>query len=460
MNKENQLKPLFIITSLIIISAIPTIATAELSLSAGIKSRSEFNDNIFLDRSDNEGKESDFISRIGPELKLDYASRSVDTKLTYSYERRNYLRNSNENEDVQAFDFGSQIRPIKDLLYVDVGTIQAATQVDSRRASGFNNLLNNRTEQRGLTISPYLSRQLNSSLAVTSGYSFSDIDFTSTGGSGSSGDGEDHKEYNFFSSLAKKVGGKTTLSLNYNNLRHQATINSSYNRNDLSLAGDYLATKRITFDGELGRHWFNFDGISNSNDGFGHITGSYLLTRNKTIELGYSVMASGVSGFENIAPAPEEPEGPVADEIEGFGDTQGGATFTRRFDATFKRRGKVNSTVNLYTSDIDYSESNRKDELRGFTLRFARQISGRTTGFIRGLAEKRNFIGGGLSSEVTSYRYSLETSLSYRLTSRFTANVGYNYNTEKSSKEESNYNNNILWLRIGVNLPELQKIIK
>jgi uncharacterized protein (PEP-CTERM system associated) len=183
----------------------------------------------------------------------------MDTKLTYSYERRNYLRNSGENEDVQAFDFGSQIRPIRDFLYLDVGTVQAATQVDSRRASGFNNLLNNRTEQRGLTISPYLSRQLNSTTAITGGYSFSDIDFTSTGGNGSSGDGEDHKEYNFFSSLAKKVGGKTTLSLNYNNLRHHAAVNSDYKRNDLSLAGEYRATDRLTFDGELGRHWFNFD---------------------------------------------------------------------------------------------------------------------------------------------------------------------------------------------------------
>jgi hypothetical protein len=286
-----------IITSIVIIFLIPTLTTAELSITAGLKPRSEFNDNIFLDRSDNEGKESDFISRIGPELKLDYASRSIDTKLTYSYERRNYIRN-------------------------------------------------------------------------------------------------------------------------------------------------------------------NYDSLSNSNDGFGHIKGSYLLSRNKTLELGYSVVASGVSGFKNIAPRPEKPEGPVADEIEGFGDTQGGATFTRRFDATFKRRGKINSTANAYASDIDYSESNRKDELRGFTLRFARQLSGRTTAFIRGLAEKRNFIGGGLNSEVTSYRYSFETSLSYRLTSRFTANVGYSYNTEKSSREESEYSNNVLWFRIGVNLPELQKIIK
>jgi len=358
-------KPPVIITSLfitsIIIALIPSLtAQAELSLSAGFKSRGEFNDNIFLDRSDNEGKESDFISRIGPELKLDYASRSIDTKLTYSYERRNYLRNSNENEDVQAFDFGSQIRPIKDLLYLDVGTIQAATQVDSRRASGFNNLLNNRTEQRGLTISPYISRQLNSTTAITGGYSFSDIDFTSTGSSGSSGDGEDHKEYNSFASLAKNLNGKTTLSLNYNNLRHQAAVN----RNDLSVGGEYLATNRLTFDGELGRHWFNYDSLENSNDGFGHVTSSYLLTRNKTLDLGYSVVASGVSGFQNIAPRPEEPEGPVADEIEGFVDTQGGATFTRLFDATFKRTGKVNSTVNAYGSNIDYSESDRKDELR------------------------------------------------------------------------------------------------
>lgn len=341
-----------------------------------------------------------------------------------------------------------------------MGTIQAATQVDSRRASGFNNLLNNRTEQRGLTISPYLSRQLNSTLAVTGGYSFSDIDFKSTGGSGSSGDGEDHKEYNLFGSVAKKVDSKTTFSLNYNNLRHQAAVNSDYKRNDFSLAGEYLPVPRLTFDGELGRHWFNFDSISNSNDRFGHITGSYLLTRNKTLELGYSVVASGVSGLQNIAPAPEEPEGPVANEIEGFGDTQGGATITRRFDATFRRRGKVNSTANAYASDIDYSESNRKDELRGFTLRFAKQLSGRTTTFIRGLAEKREFIGGGLSSEVTSYRYSFETSFSYRLTSRFTANVGYNFNTEKSSRVESEYSNNVLWLRIGFNLPDLQKIIK
>jgi hypothetical protein len=453
-------KPLVIITSLAIIFLIQPPVTAELSLSAGLKSRSEFNDNIFLDRSDNEGRESDFISRIGPELKLDYASRSMDTKLTYSYERRNYLRNSSENEDVQAFDFGTQIRPIKDLLYLDVGTIQARTQVDSRRASGFNNLLNNRTEQRGLTISPYLSRQLNSTTAITGGYSFSDIDFTSTGGSGSSGNGEDHKEYNFFGSVVKKVGGKTTLSLNYNNLRHQASVNSDYKRNDFSLTGEYLMTKRLTFDGELGRHWFNYDSLSNSNDGFGHIKGSYLLTRNKTLDMGYTVVANGVSGFQNIAPRPEEPEGPVAEPIEGFGDTQGGATFTRRFDATFRRRGKINSTVNAYASDIDYSESDRKDELRGVTLRFARKLSGRTTGFIRGLVEKRNFIGGGLSSEVTSYRYSFETSLSYKLTSRFTANVGYNSNTEKSSRVESEYSNNVLWFRIGVNLPELQKIIK
>jgi hypothetical protein len=57
-----------IITSVVIIFLIPTLTTAELSITAGLKPRSEFNDNIFLSRSDNEGKESDLISHIGPDL--------------------------------------------------------------------------------------------------------------------------------------------------------------------------------------------------------------------------------------------------------------------------------------------------------------------------------------------------------------------------------------------------------
>jgi len=453
------LKPFLFLIAIIF---IPSFTFAEITINAGLQSEGQYNDNIFLDRSENDGKESDYIFRIGPQFDVDYKTRYLDATLTCSYETRRYIRNSEENDDVLDFDFdfdfgGTQLGPIGDLLYLDIGTRQQRTPVDSRGPTAFNNLLNNRTEQRGFTISPYLGQQLTSTIAVLGGYSFSTVDFTSIGTNGSLGEGEDYKDHNVFASISKMTG-KTTIDLNYNHLKHQATLNESYNRDDLSLGVQYLASRKLTFDGEIGRHWFDSKRDSISNDNFGHITASYLLSRNKTFEIGYSVKASGASGFENIAPSPEEPLGPVAEEIEPFVETRSGASRTRRMDMTFTRRGKVNSTVNAYASNINFLEQGREDILRGITVRFARQLSGRTTIFLRLQAEKRKFIGGFLDDE-TSYIYYLEPSLSYRLTSRFTARIAYNYNTQHSNREESEFANNVAWISIGLALPDLQKLL-
>jgi len=426
-----------------------------------------YNDNIFLNQGKDNGKASDFITTVEPSANLAYSSRSFDALTTCSYEKRNYIHHSEDNDGVGSYDFGFQLRPIKDFLYVDAGTTQARVTLDSRGRQTFNNLLNNQTERKGLFIAPYFSRQLMPTLAATGGWTYSDVTFDTTGSEGSGGTGEDTKDYNTFFQVSKKITGKLEGSLKYNKLKHDATINSSFQRNSFSVASIFNATPRLSFNGEIGRHYFRLKHVPSTSRGFGNISASYKLTENKTLSLSYSLDESISSGFQTIfqepliAPAPTVPQGPEAPQIEDYGQFEAGTSTNRNISISFTRTGVVNTSISAKATSFDFSGGNsvtsqdRKDRVRALSIRFAKPVFGRSNTYIRGQIQRQKNIGGGIESLQKDYRYSVEWGFDYRLTETISGNIAYNYNT--AHPFDKGYVNNVFWIGLGVALPDVQR---
>lgn len=429
----------------------------------------EYNDNIFLAQSKDEGKTSDFITFLGPSADLAYNSRSFDALMTGSYEKRNYMHHSEENDGVASYDFGFQVRPIKDFLYIDAGTTQARVTLDSRGRQAFNNLLNNQTERTGLFLAPYFSRQITPTLAATGGWTYSDVTFDTTGGGGSGGTGEDEKDYNTFFQVSKQLTGKLEMSLRYNKLKHDATINEDFRRNSFSVSSIFNATPRLSFDGEIGRHYFRYEGVPVTSRGFGNASVYYELAKNKTITISYSLEASTDSGFQTIfqepliTPPPVEPQGPVAPEIEEFGQFDAGSFTSRNVSISFTRTGIVNTSINATATNSDYSGGNsvtsqdREDRVRSISIRFARPIFGRSDTYIRGRMQRQKNVGGDVAGLQKDYRYDIECGFNYNLTEKISGNFSYNYNTAHPLGEGEGYVNNVFWIGLGVALPNVQR---
>jgi hypothetical protein len=226
---------------------------ADMLLQPSLAVNEEFTDNIFESSTN---KQSDFITRIQPGGTFHYQSPLWKWDTDYTFEYRNYARNSRSDEYIHNAGLRGNISIIDNFLFLDVGDTYLRVPLDIvRDPATVSSLFLNQTDQNIATISPYMLWRLGNKNTLKTGYRYTDTRYW--------GDGIDRREHGGFADLSHEVTSKFSLSAGYAFSRLESQP-SQYNKHDLSGGFKYEYADRSFLFGQIGNSWLNFNNGNNT----------------------------------------------------------------------------------------------------------------------------------------------------------------------------------------------------
>ena len=427
-----KILPILIIVFMLLIS---TLSHARLEFNPFINLAEEYNDNIFLDPSDDE--ESDWITTIEPGFTLEYDSHTLEATLDYSMIFRLYSSNSNEDEtslkDVSRAHADLTLFPDNNFNLNADGDISRVIMDDRERSSDENDFINKATLYH-YTINPSYNLRLGSSLNLSLDYFFEqsiyeDIEDTDE----NPYDANDYIQHRAETRLTKRIFGRTDIYIsyaytNFDEDRHESDVeNEDYSRHDVMAGFNYPLGSRLVLRAMGGMNWIDYDDESlDDPDGAIWNVGidySFLETMQATLEYNKDFINSVSRGLSDHQEA--------------------------RFSLTYSRRLTI--TSELYASKAKYEEDNSEDRAAGgriiFTLPLGQRFDlGLNTDYAH---YKYEYSEPGQEDEDVD-RYAVGASINYNF-NHLTASLSYNYrrNNSDAADNENDYTNNIAMLELG-----------
>jgi hypothetical protein len=381
-------------------------------MTPSISVRGEYNDNIFLRRTN---REYDFITIITPAIKLRYAIYSLDFSLDYGLNFRFYSRYSKLNDtnisEAQTIKFQTQLRHL-DRFFIDVTDVYERVPVDIRRPVALENVFVNMTDSNKFLVSPYIKLPLTSTLSTTFGYSYNNIWYRAV----EAIDSESHSAFlGFNNQFSPRLNGR----IKYSYFAYRPDNINDYDRHQGSIAITYQVTPALRVSGGVGKAKFDYKTTEDITTTFWNINSEYYvleLPENPTLSASYG------SFFHDSVIA--------------------GVYKSRRFDLRFKTGEAFELTIHPYHSTAEYFETDRKDKVTGVAVDISRPLTKRISASLFTLWEKQKF----LPQDEEVSRYSLRSTLEYGLTQNITAIIGYTYNSKNSNIDVNDFHNNVIWV--------------
>lgn len=230
------------------VSAADTVPAADRALKPFLAISEEFNDNIFEVPSD---KRTELITRVQPGATFRYQSPFWTWDAAYSFDYRNYARNSKNDEYKHDASLMGNIALVENFLFLDLSDTYHRVTLDvTHNAATESSLFLNQTDQNTAVISPYLLWRMRGDNTLKTGYRYTDIRFW--------GDGIERREQGAFADLNHEISTKFSLSASYG-FTHLESQPTQYNQHDLSGGFRYeYADKSIIF-GKVGNSWLHFN---------------------------------------------------------------------------------------------------------------------------------------------------------------------------------------------------------
>lgn len=392
-----------------------TPALAKLTISPSISLREEYNDNIFLTRTD---REYDLITEIMPALSLTYSISHLDLNLDYGLNFKFYSRHSELNEtgisETQTLKFQNQIRPLKS-FFIDISDVYQRVPIDIRRPVALENIFVNMTDSNTFTISPYIEYPLTSTLSTRLGYSYSNVWYKDE-------EGNDSDSHSAFLSFNKQFSSRINATLKYDYLAYRPEKTDDYDRHQGSVGVTYQVTPNFQINGEIGEAKFDYKTAKDTTTTFWNIGTDYVFRITEGTSLGVNY---GSSFHDSVT---------------------SGAYKSQRLDLRFKTGQRLKISVNPYYSIDKYIETNRKDKVTGIAVDISRALTGRINASLNGLCERQRFLPG--DEEV--HRYNFGSSLDYQLSPRIITSLGYTHNNTNSNIDTNDFHNNAVWLQARI----------
>lgn len=202
---------------IVLMLLISTNSQARFEFNSYINLSEEYNDNIYLDPSDD--KESDWITTIEPGISLEYDSHRLEANLDYSMIFRLYSSNSSEDEtnlkDVSRAHGGLTLFPDSSFNLNADGEISRVIMDDRERSSDENDFINKATLYH-YTINPSYNLRLGSSLNLTLDYFFEQAIYEEIEDTDENPfDANDYTQHRAETRLTKRIFTHTDIYLGY-----------------------------------------------------------------------------------------------------------------------------------------------------------------------------------------------------------------------------------------------------
>jgi predicted porin len=386
---------------------------AEFSIKPSIAMRQAYDDNIYLTKED---MESDFITRVLPSFNMQYKSESWDLSSAYTLNWWYYWK-LKQGRDSHNLDLSSQVRVIKNLLYLDVSDIYSSVILNPRRPSTDINLEINRSDSNNANISPYVKYQITPLFSLLSGYKYVNIWYKEENGDKRQmHTGFATVEYKFSPTLITSLSVEHTYDRPENN-----TINETNHKTAAFFKALYTLNPQTDLNASIGYSWISFANRRGDNIMLYSVLLTHHFGETGRVEL---------RADSTFTPSPEF--GVMESYSEGlnffFGETlivNGG--FFHRIDK--------------------YLERAQKDTTIGSIAGIEYKLNPRLTTKVSGRYEKNKFSPDDGNREI----YGASGMISYLLTNKATLSLSYNYTRGISRIDTDDYWNNVVALEINVN---------
>ncbi|NTV50345.1 MAG: TIGR03016 family PEP-CTERM system-associated outer membrane protein [Geobacteraceae bacterium] len=197
-------------------------------------------------------KRAEYITRLRPGATLRYLSPLWTWDVAYTFEYRNYARDSRGDEYNHDGALKGNIALIENFLFVDLSdTYRRVTLDASRNSLTESSLFLNQTDQNIAVISPYLLWRLRGDNTLKTGYSFTDTRYWDP-------TGIEKQEHRGFAELTHDVTSKLSLNTRYAFTRLES-LPSQFNKNDVSGGFKYEYAEKSFVFGQIGNSWQRFD---------------------------------------------------------------------------------------------------------------------------------------------------------------------------------------------------------
>jgi hypothetical protein len=371
---------------------------ADMSLRPSLAVSEEFNDNIEETATN---KRSDFVTRIQPGGTFHYKSPLWTWDTTYSFEYRNFARNSRDDEYVHNADLRGNISIIDNFLFLDVSDTYHRVPLDiARDPATVSSLFLNQTDQNIATISPYTLWRLGEKTNLKTGYRYTDTRYW--------GDGIDRREHTGFADLSHEVTSKLTLSAGYAFTRLLSQP-SQYNRHDVSGGFKYEYAEKSFVYGQVGNSWLSF------NDGHD----SSFVSWNAGVTHDFNVL---VATFETKSQVSIDPLGVSTKEV----------SYSGSLEKKLQRGAASLSVSYIEFENIETTDANRRNRF-SFSGAGRYEVLQDLTASLSATAERTS----RLSPSDTPYRFLGTLGLSYAFKKDLTLGVSYTYATYRQDLDTS-----------------------
>ncbi len=413
---------------IVLLISIASFSFAKLTITPSVSVKEEYNDNIFLESSD---EEDDFITTIIPNIVIEYSpNKSFDLSLDYGlhyrfYRRHSYLDDTSLKE-TQNIDFQAQARPSSRFI-IDISDVYERILIDIKERVAEENVFFNMTQRNTFSVSPHMLIPLTSTVSTTVGYRYSNIWHEPV----FSEDVEelvDSDNHTAFLTLNKKFPLRINGALKYNYIAYRPDLGDEedeidkYDRHEGSVVIAYQIKPNFEVSGEIGESWFDYTRNDNTHISFWNIGTDYSKADTKLgVSYGYS-----------------------------FGDSSTVGVFKRRrFDLLFETGKVLRLTINPSRSTDTYLNIDRKDKSTGVAMSISRPLTKNLDVLLNGLWEKQKFLPEPEDEEVRIT--SIGGRFDYNVSRSITTSFGYRYSNRDSNIEEEDFHNNIVWLQAKVN---------
>ena len=405
------LKLLFVSIGLLVLLSPATGAWAEMEIHPRLTVGEEYNDNIFLDATN---EEEDWITTIEPGITLNYRNRSVEAMADYSLRYRFYKENSDENlddfKDVQQANANALFfanRPFT-LRLAEVISREAIDQRDDYQYSD----TENRSTVYHSTVTPEYRLQLMPTFSLLFGYTYDRTDYVDSRG-------DDAEEHEGRVSLVKQLSADSEVFARYAySIQLSDNDADEFDRQDYTLGITQQIGGRTTLSIEGGYSQIEYDSGFDTDNTNWLVNIAYHLSEPLTLSLAYS------QDFTVTAD----------DGLTKTEEASLGAGYSKE---------SLSASTELFWNNSDYVRLDRKDTSYGVRFDLSKPLARAVTANFDAEYERAEFDNLGPDEDVN--RVTLGTSLDYEYR-RFLVSLGYRYHKNDSDVDQHDYTNNIVTL--------------
>lgn len=401
-----------IVAILCALLAAPAPATAAVKVQPRLDLRTEYNDNLFLERNQEQG---DQITTLAPGLSLGYAASQLTLDADYSLLFKKYNKHSELDEtrlrDVQRATLLADLFPGRDFT-LHVADTLSRVSLDERRALGVENDFLNKSNLNALLVNPSYSFRKIKHFSATLGYLYDRKDYEVS-------EGDDSESHAGTLELSRDLSADLALLAGTSQRFFRAERSEDYDRQDYYGGLRLRLSPRVSVHGRAGQARIQPDSRPD--------TQALLLAAGLDYEASSKLRISAL-GSQDYSDSPTQ-----------------GLFRSRTVSGTLAYKGKFSFDLSGQGQMGEYETTDREDRSLGVMLAFGIPLTPRIELGLGGDVTYYNF----RPEDEVSYRYGGNLSLSYSYKVLF-LRASYAHRVNDSTFAFNDYRNNIVAGEIGL----------